>query len=219
MRRRLIINADDLGLSRGVNDGILEAHANGVVTSASLMVGRPAAQDAALRAREHPRLSIGLHFDDDESDLDDPQVLVRAFSTQLDRFRELVGRGPSHVDSHHHVHLDGDRLEAFGKLVSPLGVPLRGDGRIAYIGGFYAQWEWQVTNLDYVSPQFLDRLLREEVTQAWTELACHPGRVTGDFDSVYAHEREVELATLTEPGLAERIAALGIELVGFDGWC
>lgn len=218
MTRRLVVNADDLGLSRGVNQGIFEAHAKGIVTSASLMVLRPGAADAARRARRHPRLSIGLHFDDDESDLDDPRTLERAFGEQLDRFRKLVGRDPTHVDSHHHVHLEGERLQGFSRLVAPLGVPLRGDGRIAYVGGFYAQWEWRVTNLEYVSPAFLDRLLGEEVVQPWTELACHPARVTGDFDSVYLAEREVELATLTQPGLRGRIAAQGIQLVGFDAW-
>jgi predicted glycoside hydrolase/deacetylase ChbG (UPF0249 family) len=182
------------------------------------MVLRPGAVDAARRARGHPGLSVGLHFDDDESDLDDPRTLERAFARQLGRFRKLMGRDPTHVDSHHHVHLEGDRLEHFARLVAPLAVPVRGDGRIAYIGGFYAQWEWLVTNLEYVSPQFLDRLLREEVTQPWTELACHPGRVVGDFDSEYLHEREAELATLTEPGLRARIADLGIELAGFAAW-
>src|SRR6266568_9642133 len=54
--RYLIVNADDFGFSEGVNRGILEAHDKGIVTSASLMVERPAAVEAADRARERPRL-------------------------------------------------------------------------------------------------------------------------------------------------------------------
>ncbi|RDJ93378.1 ChbG/HpnK family deacetylase [Lacticaseibacillus rhamnosus] len=73
------------------------------------MVGRPGAKDAVLLARQHPGLSIGLHFDDrDSGDLDDPEQLGRAFAAQLERFRELVGADPTHVDSHHHSHAEHD---------------------------------------------------------------------------------------------------------------
>jgi chitin disaccharide deacetylase len=55
--RRLVVNADDLGLSPGVNEGILEAHTTGIVTSASLMVNRPGAEHAATLLAAHPSLS------------------------------------------------------------------------------------------------------------------------------------------------------------------
>ena len=61
--RYLIVNADDFGLSESVNRGILDAHDEGIVTSASLMVERPAALEAADRARERPRLGLGLHVE------------------------------------------------------------------------------------------------------------------------------------------------------------
>src|SRR5204863_3900875 len=82
-----------------------------------------------------------------------------------------------HVDSHHHVHLQDPFALLFRELVAPIGVPLRGDGRLASIGGFYAQWEWGVTELRYVSVEFLQQLLRDEVGTGWTELSCHPGYV------------------------------------------
>ncbi len=61
-RRRLIINADDFGISDGVNRGILEAHEAGSVTSASLMVNLPAFRHALHCAAGAPRLGVGLHF-------------------------------------------------------------------------------------------------------------------------------------------------------------
>jgi len=61
--RCLIVNADDFGRSPGINDGVLRAHREGIVTSASLMVRWPAAVEAARYAREHPHLSVGLHLD------------------------------------------------------------------------------------------------------------------------------------------------------------
>ena len=63
--RALIINGDDFGLSPGINDGIVEAHTRGVLTSTSLMVTAPAAPQAAELAKSHPQLSVGLHFVDD----------------------------------------------------------------------------------------------------------------------------------------------------------
>jgi len=57
----LIINADDLGLTSGVNRGIIESHENGVVTSATLMAGGEKFAEAATRVAQTPRLSVGCH--------------------------------------------------------------------------------------------------------------------------------------------------------------
>jgi chitin disaccharide deacetylase len=215
--RLLVVNADDLGLSPGVSDGIFEAHANGIVTSASLMVNRPGAEHAAAELGAHPKLSVGLHFEDDGiHDLDDPTQARELFGAQLERFRELTRREPTHIDSHHHVHSEDGRLELFRALAEPLAVPVRHDGRVAYIGGFWAQWEVGVTNLGYIRRPFLVHLIANEARGAVTELACHPAKVIGDFRSSYLEERAVELATLTEPGLREEVEALGVTLVSYE---
>jgi predicted glycoside hydrolase/deacetylase ChbG (UPF0249 family) len=180
------------------------------------MVLEPAAEYAAALAREHPKLSVGLHFvEDGSADLDDPAQLERALREQLARFRELLGRDPTHVDSHHHAHTQEDRAATFAPIVEPLGVPLRFDGKVGYVGGFWAQWEPGVTELRYVRRPFLLHLVRTEVPEGWTEIACHPARITGDFTSSYLTEREVELSTLTEPGLREEIEAEGVRLVSY----
>jgi chitin disaccharide deacetylase len=61
-RRLCIITADDFGLATAVNEAVETAHRSGVLTAASLMVGAPAAQDAAQRARANPSLRVGLHL-------------------------------------------------------------------------------------------------------------------------------------------------------------
>lgn len=207
--RLLVVNADDFGLARGANEGIIEAHANGIVTSTSLMVLRPAAEEAAMLARAYPELSVGLHFEDDE--LGDGRQAERGFRAQLERFRELVGRDPTHVDSHHHVH--ASHLTTFTDLVEPLGVPLRHDGRVRYIGGFWGQPE-----LERVGSDFLRRLVEEEAGQGFNELGCHPARISDDLRSSYVKERAVELQTLTEPGLRDELESTGVTLVSFRGW-
>ena len=62
MQRHLVVNADDLGLTVGVNDGIFDAHDHGILTSASLFAGAPATADAIERARRLPSLGLGAHL-------------------------------------------------------------------------------------------------------------------------------------------------------------
>jgi hopanoid biosynthesis associated protein HpnK len=60
--RRLIVNADDFGLSASVNEAVIRAHREGILTSASLMVNEPGFEQAVELARENPRLGVGLHL-------------------------------------------------------------------------------------------------------------------------------------------------------------
>src|SRR5262245_22529761 len=60
--RRLLWNADDFGLSASVNEAVIRAHREGILTSASLMVNEPGFEEAVHLARENPRLGVGLHL-------------------------------------------------------------------------------------------------------------------------------------------------------------
>jgi chitin disaccharide deacetylase len=60
--RRLIVNADDFGRSSSINRAVIQAHRDGILTTASLMVGGEAMEEAVELAREHPRLGVGLHL-------------------------------------------------------------------------------------------------------------------------------------------------------------
>lgn len=220
VRKFLIINADDFGASTGLNRGILEAHTRGVVTSTSLMVTGSAAREAVAMSRDYPALSVGLHWDvtgegDRGFDVTDLQAVRSEFHRQVDEFHRLVGRPPTHIDSHHHVHRRAALTPVFQELAEPLRVPLRGEEGIQFVGGFYAQWQWMVTNLEYVSVPTLRRMLRDEVKPGWTEFSCHPGYVSPDFTSPYLREREAELHTLTAPAIRETIETLGIHLVSY----
>jgi Uncharacterized protein conserved in bacteria len=218
MTRYLIFNADDFGASTGVNRGILEAHERGVVTSASLMVTGRALEEAVAMSRAHPGLALGLHWDvfgEDQRrfDLENRDAVRTELIAQLKRFEDVTGRLPTHVDSHRHAHREV--LSIFQEVVSPLGIPIRGDGCVAYLSGFYAQWEWGVTRLQYISVDFLQTLLRTEVLPGFSEMGCHPGYVSDDYQAVYLAERETEVATLTDPRILETIRERGIELTSF----
>jgi predicted glycoside hydrolase/deacetylase ChbG (UPF0249 family) len=174
-------------------------------------------------SRDCPGLSLGLHWDisgegERRVDRSDPAAIRDAFQRQIDAFYALTGRMPTHIDSHHHLHRRAEILPVFRELVEPLGLPLRSEPGVHFIGGFYAQWEWMVTNLEYISVPALQRILQEEVREGWTEVACHPGYVTPDFSSVYLQEREEEVRTLTDPHISQSIEALGIQLVNYTNY-
>ena len=61
-RRRLIVNADDFGLSHSVNEAVIRAHREGILTTASLMVNEPGFEEAVGLAKDNPRLGVGLHL-------------------------------------------------------------------------------------------------------------------------------------------------------------
>jgi len=218
MAKDLIFNADDFGASTGVNRGILECHTRGVLTSTSFMTTGAAVAEAVAMSKDHPKLAIGLHWDvQGETDecvfpLDNPQAVRDEFRRQLDAFRKLFKRDPTHVDSHRHNHRDSKAFPIIQQEVAPLGVPLRGDNRVRFVGGFYGQWEWKVTKLDAISVEYLEGMLRREVPDGWTEFSCHPGYRSPDYEAVYLIEREEEVRTLTSPRIIETLRELGITL-------
>ena len=221
MTKYLVVNADDFGQAPGINQGILEAHENGIVTSASLMVTGQALADAIAMSRDHPALGIGLHWDvwgEDEREFDIHNVAaVRdEFARQLDMFEHLLDRMPTHIDSHRHAHREEHLEPVFREMVEPLRLPLRGQGDVRFVGGFYAQWEWGVTNLDYISVEFLQQILTDEVAEGWTEISCHPGYILPGYRSMYLHEREEEVRTLTDQRIRKTIRELGIRLCNYS---
>src|SRR5437870_5423361 len=154
MTRILIVNADDFGMSDGINRGIVEAHECGVVTSASLMVRWDGALAAATYVAKRPQLSVGLHIDVAEwrheegvwrplyerIQADDVSALAKEVDAQLQRFVDLIGRYPTHIDSHQHVHLRQPLRELVLDKAGQLGVPVREHSPVVrYVSSFYGQ--------------------------------------------------------------------------------
>jgi chitin disaccharide deacetylase len=226
--RYLIVNADDFGQSYGVNRGIIEAHCRGIVTSASLMVRWPAAAEASAYAREHPSLSLGLHVDLGEKvfragewvplytvvPLQDTTAIRDEISRQLDVFHRLMGHGPSHLDSHQHVHLREPVRTILSEVAQLLGIPLRHCcPEVCYRGGFYGQTAEGAAVPGVISVDGLIDIL-ETLPAGWTELGCHPADRC-DLDTMYRHERLEELRVLCDPKVRDATTAMGIELCSF----
>ena len=156
MLRQLIVNADDFGFTEGVSRGILRGHHEGIVTSTSVMINFPAALDWVSRARQDaPDLGLGLHLvltagrpaappdripellQPDGTFFHKDDLLPRLplvpreqfaveFRAQIDRFTEIAGRAPDHLDSHHHItYLSPVTLDVLGELATELAIPVR----------------------------------------------------------------------------------------------
>jgi predicted glycoside hydrolase/deacetylase ChbG (UPF0249 family) len=228
-KKFLIVNADDFGQSHAVNRGIIEAHEHGIVTSGSLMVRWPGVDEAVALARDHPELAVGLHLDLGEwrlqgsewvplyevVRLDDERAVAAAIGGQLDRFRALLGRDPTHLDSHQHVHQRSPAREIAIEAARVLGIPLRGFGPIRYCGAFYGQTNEGVSLPESIGVGALLEIL-EGLEYGCTELACHPA-AGDDLDTMYRTERIEELRTLCDARVRSAIESLGIEVIAFPG--
>ncbi len=226
--RRLIVNADDFGLTSGVNRGIIEARERGILTSASLMVRGSAAAEAADYARRHRAFSVGLHFDAAEwrfergewvqnyvvADSSDENAVRLELERQLNAFTELVGRTPTHLDSHQHMHLREPARSVLLAAANKLRIALRScTPAITYSGRFYGQTTEGERYEEGVSPAKLIRMI-ETLPAGWTELSTHPGYGAG-LASIYAAEREEELRTLCDPDVHVSLTTNHVQLCSF----
>jgi chitin disaccharide deacetylase len=245
--RRLIVNADDLGRSTGINDGIFEAHARGLVTSATLMAGEAAAGDAAARLADHPKLGVGLHITLTGSrptlparrvpslvdaagnlprkpeliDRFEPGEVLAEVEHQIELFRDLIGRLPTHLDSHHHSHRHPIVLEAVVQVAKRYRLPVRRasgavaerlhDARLFTTSTFVESFFGEGVSLEHLLE------VVSQLPEGTAELMCHPGYADAALrrESGYADERDREIRVLCDPAARSAIRAAGVELVTF----
>jgi predicted glycoside hydrolase/deacetylase ChbG (UPF0249 family) len=133
---------------------------------------------------------------------------------QLKQFHDLLGREPTHLDSHQHVHRDEPVRSIMLDLAHRLDVPLREcTPGIDYCGDFYGQTGEGETLPDSLSVDALKSVLRS-LRGPVTELGCHPGYGEG-LASTYQLERATEVQTLCAPSVRDTLNALGIQLSSF----
>ncbi len=144
--KKLVVNADDFGRSSPINQGIIEGHQKGIVTSASLMTNREGFDEAVRLARENPKLGIGLHLDlDDFFEVEhgvgrlvrykDPSLplsaIAEATEAQLKKILQ-TGLPIGHLDGHHHSHLRPELFATIAALTAKYKIKV-----IRYFKGFY----------------------------------------------------------------------------------
>jgi len=216
--RYLIVNGDDFGAGSGVNRGVIDAHRRGILTSASLMVDTPWSTPAARLALGAPSMSVGLHLDLECRSLEMGGGLSRRLRAEVIRqvsaFESLLGRLPTHLDTHHNVHRDPRLLPSLLDLAGQFGLPLREHSLVRHVSKFYGRWKGE-THREQISTEGLARILEAEIDDGIHELSCHPGYVDPDHATDYAEERELELRTLCDPVVGDVLASRSIQLVSY----
>lgn len=268
MTRCLIVNADDFGLTPGVSRGIIRAHREGILSSTTFMVNFPWAAEMAPLLREAPDLGVGIHLNittgapvlppgqvptlvgPDGRFVRSPwRVLTRVrpeevkleWAAQVEKGIELLGRTPTHLDTHRFLQGYPPICEAMLGVARQYGIKAV---RILYPefvpAGEFQRWNpagflvaralrrsaamtresglahpAQTLAGDFDLAGLLARL--DRVGEGVTELISHPGEVDEQLSGLTSlrEQREVELAALTAPEAREHIAQRGIQLVHF----
>jgi predicted glycoside hydrolase/deacetylase ChbG (UPF0249 family) len=270
---RLIVNADDYGRTPGVSQGIRKAHLEGIVTSTTALMNMPGVDEALGQVLvECPNLGLGVHLvatsgrpvlpanrvssltgggefflRQQAARLDQIELseLGQEWQAQIDRFVQVTGRKPDHLDSHHHfTHFSLPIFRLMLSLAGELGCAVRSTlpvRRPGESGGLprpiYEKMAEVVPALleesgirhpdhfeatfynDTVSPEYLSWIL-DGLLEGVTELMCHPGYadqdLLGERGSGYNRPRENELATLTDARILELVQHRGIKLISYS---
>jgi predicted glycoside hydrolase/deacetylase ChbG (UPF0249 family) len=140
MSKQLVVNADDFGFTPDVNQGIIEAHRNGILTATTLMANGDAFDDALRLRRETPALDIGCHLvligglslvSGRPYPSSITQLLAalarrefRVYEELAPQVRRILDAGirPTHLDTHKHTHLAPPVLEAVARISEEFGI-------------------------------------------------------------------------------------------------
>lgn len=229
---KLIVNADDFGLSRGVNFGIIDAMRYGIVRSATLMASGPAFDHAVELGKSNEALGIGIHliltwgypllsghktlvddrgqfhkpaYAETHGDCLDPGEIEKEFTAQIEKVL-ASGIQPTHLDSHHHVHMLPACREVIAAVARKYSLPYRGES--SFTSAFYG---------GSLTAGRLREILEENRGEALLEIMCHPGYLDPGLqrESSYDLPRIREYGILTAPETLDYIKGKKIELINY----
>ncbi|MEH7611061.1 chitin disaccharide deacetylase [Gottfriedia acidiceleris] len=236
---KLIVNADDFGYSKGVNYGIIEAHLNGIVNSATMMMNMYAVEHGIELAKLHPTLGLGVHLVltagkplltglqtivDQNGDFlknsywyDNPVINVdeveKEWDAQIQKFISY-GLNPSHLDSHHHVHMIPILHPVIAKLSQKYNLPVRIspksqiDGITPFTDQLLTDFYGSDIPINYF--ETIEDRINNRIESV--EVMVHPALIDNYLKNgtSYCFERLTELDILTNSKLPE-----GVELVKY----
>jgi chitin disaccharide deacetylase len=240
MEKLLIVNADDFGLSKGQNYGIVEACRRGIVTSTTALVNGEAVEHAAQLSRELPALGVGMHFvltlgmplspmpgltrdgllgkwiwEQAEQDALPLDEIARELDGQFNRFIDLFGREPTHIDSHHHVHMIPAIFAIVADFAQRKGVAMRVDRKVQGLSPFTVPSTAGFSSAFYgdeISEALFLQVLDDSTARGERslEVMAHPAFVDNTVrKSAYCWPRLAELEVLTSASLKYEIAGRG----------
>lgn len=229
---KLIINADDFGYTRANTEGIIEACKKGIVRSTTALCNMPYLEYGKKLAQECPELGIGVHltltlgksltgiksFTDENGgflsrkeiyskELKEDEVYAE-WKAQIERFIQVFGHLPTHLDSHHSVHDFNEKQKRIAlDLAHEYGLPLRRYSDYTYVGGFYGATATRADLIDLLESHRSENI----------EIMTHPGYCDLNLyrDSSYNVQRVIELDVLTSKEVLAYIEEKKIELVHY----
>lgn len=192
MNPKLIITADDWGLSPEFNQGIIETARAGVTTGISIMIRRSFVDEDALLQIQNEKLALGLHL---ELEGNSPESEI--FS-QIEEFQKRLEQLPDYLDGHQHHHLSERFLSYTIAAAKQYDLPVRS----RYPEDRITLQEAGIRTPDNFISWHPSRLsvLEERIETAkqfsLSELVVHPGYFDPNCDYPYNHKREMELSFL-----------------------
>ena len=230
---KLVINADDFGYTKANTAGIIEGYRRGVIRSTTALCNMPYLEWGRDLAKDCTGLGIGVHltltlgksltggrsFTDGQgnflsrneiyaADLD-PDEVYAEWKAQIQRYIEVFGHKPSHLDSHHSVHDFNEQQKAIVlRLAEEYGLHVRRYGPYQYVAGFYGP---TATREDLL------RILEENEGRD-IEIMTHPGYCDLELyrESSYNVHRVQELDVLCAQEVLDYVRDHGIELTHYD---
>ena len=244
MTRRLIVNADDFGLTPGVSGGILSAHRHGIVTSTTLLVTAAidpeqlaALRDSGLGVGIHVNLTLGRPLSGGRSLVDadgrfvrdaqhaaaraEARDVEREVNAQIEKFAFLMRRAPTHLDTHHHVGLLAPVTDVVLEAAQRLGAAVRSQNPTARARALTAglrtpdHFFGESGPGAYWSPARTLAQLRA-LPAGISEFMAHPGWCDDALSySRYGRQRETEMIGLGTSVSRAAASSLGIALCHF----
>ena len=240
---KLIVNADDFGLTRGVNLGIVEAFQQGILSSTTIMPGMEAASHAVELAQQNPGLKVGLHFRltagrplarDVPTLLDDnndqfrnqtrfwknrdmnPDEIERELCAQIQTCLD-TGLPLSHLDSHHHCHCHVQVLPIVRKIADKYNLPLRPCLEPVQYKKKTLAFSDAFYGDGLTTRSFLDIVDKHQGQTDYLEVMSHPALIDEALlqSSGYALPRTRELTILTDPALKAALKDRSITIADY----
>jgi chitin disaccharide deacetylase len=238
MTRILIVNADDCNLTRGVTKAILECHDDGILSSTTFMANLPIEAKTIREIKKRKDLGVGIHLNitlakpvskvesvrsllseegkfrkvaEQLKRLPKATDVVREYQAQIDLFRKVFSRYPTHLDTHHQIHNHPFFLEALAHVARKNKLPVR-KSELMLQETVRKNYSDEIKTPDHffgnLSPshywrkEWLETLLKN-LPEGISEIMCHPGYNDRDLKSItsFTAGRAEELKLFRSPHL------------------
>ena len=235
--RSIIINSDDFGLTRAINYAIVDSFKSNSISSTSLMVNTESTQHAISLMKDFEIKDVGVHISitsgkpvsnpssipslvtDDgsfhtskwwETNRADEDDVIREFNAQIERFVELTGLNPLHINHHHVIDYYGMYPQlALSMYKYQIPMRLTRDDS-AYV---YEFTERIMVHLKVGEYDFLNDISSEHI-----ELPCHVGFISKDLVAMssYVEQRIEDYAVVCDPNFKKAYTDAGFKLISWS---